>query len=91
MKYGLIFERFLLPERAGLAPMDVTKIAEPIESDSYVEIEMENGQKIKFDQDAEFLVNRNGEQITVYADELRIGDDIIWDRRDELFTLNDLK
>lgn len=91
LKYGLIFERFLLPERAGLAPMDVTKIAEPIESDSYVEIEMENGQKIKFDQDAEFLVNRNGEQITVYADELRIGDDIIWDRRDELFTLNDLK
>ena len=88
LKYGLIFERFLLPERAGLAPMDVTKIADSMESESYVEIELENGKTIKFDQDAEFLVNRNGGQITVYADELQIDDDIIWDRRDELFALN---
>ena len=88
LKYGLIFERFLLPERAGLAPMDVTKIAEPIESTSYIELELENGKTIRFDKDAEFLVNRDGEQITVYADELQIGDDIIWDRRDEVFTLD---
>lgn len=88
LKYGLIFERFLLPERAGLAPMDVTKIADPIESTSYIELELENGKTIRFDKDAEFLVNRDGEQITVYADELQIGDDIIWDRRDEVFTLD---
>lgn len=90
LKYGLIFERFLLPERAGLAPMDVTKIAEPIDSQSYIELELENGKKIRFDQDAEFLVERDGERIKVYADELQAGDDIIWDRRDELFTLESL-
>lgn len=90
LKYDLIFERFLLPERAGLAPMDVTKIAEGLMSEEYVEITLENGQIVKFDKDAEFLVNRNGEQITVYADELQADDDIVWDRRDELFTLNTL-
>lgn len=87
IKYDLIFERFLLPERAGLAPTDVTKIEPKIESEEFVELELENGQIVKFDKDAEFLVNRNGEQVTVYADELQPNDDIIWDRRDELFTL----
>lgn len=90
LKYDLIFERFLLPERAGLAPMDVTKIVESLESEEYVELELENGQTVKFDKDAEFLVNRNGGQMTVYADELQADDDIIWDRRDELFTLKEL-
>jgi len=87
IKYDLIFERFLLPERAGLAPMDVTQIEPNIESDNYVELELENGQTIKFDKDAEFLVNRGNEQVTIYADELQADDDIVWDRRDELFTL----
>lgn len=90
LKYDLIFERFLLPERAGLAPMDVTKIVDNLKSEEFAVIELENGQVVKFDKDAEFLVNRNGEQITVYADELQVDDDILWDRRDELFTLNTL-
>lgn len=89
LKYDLIFERFLLPERAGLAPMDVTKIGGDVESENYVEIELENGKMLRCDKDAEFLINRNGEQIVVYADELQDDDDIVWDRRDELFTLND--
>lgn len=87
LKYDLIFERFLLPERAGLGPMDVTMIQPFIESEEYVELELGNGQVLKFDKDAEFIVNRNGEKIKVYADELQTEDDIIWDRRDELFTL----
>ena len=87
IKYNLIFERFLLPERAGLAPMDVTIIEPSIESEEYVKIELENGYIIKLDKDAELLVVRNDEKIKVYADELQNDDDIVWDRRDELFTL----
>lgn len=90
LKYDLIFERFLLPERGGLAPMDVTKIEPNIESNEYVEILLRNGQTIKFDKDAEFLVERDGVRSVVYADELEEDDDIIWDRKDELFTLDSL-
>ena len=90
LKYDLIFERFLLPERGGLAPMDVTKIESNIESNEYVEILLRNGQTIRFDKDAEFLVERDGVRSVVYADELEEDDDIIWDRKDELFTLDSL-
>lgn len=90
IKYDLLFERFLLPERGGLAAMDVTIVQPQIESTEYVEIELANGQIIKFDKDAQFLVNRNGEEISVYADELQPDDDIKFDRRDELFTLKTL-
>lgn len=90
LKYDLIFERFLLPERGGLAPMDVTKIEPNIESNEYVEILLRNGQTIRFDKDAEFLVERDGVRSIVYADELEEDDDIIWDRKDELFTLDSL-
>ena len=55
-----------------------------------MEIVLDNGQKIKFDKDAELLVERDGERLTVYADELEEDDDIIWDRKDELFTLDSL-
>lgn len=90
LKYDLIFERFLLPERGGLAPMDVTNIEPNIESNEYVEILLRNGQTIRFDKDAEFLVERDGVRSVVYADELEEDDDIIWDRKDELFTLDSL-
>lgn len=88
LRYDLIFERFLLPERGGLSPMDVTRIQPNVESEEYVELALENGKTLRFDKDAEFLVNRGGEQIKVYADELMEDDDIIWDRCDELFTLD---
>lgn len=90
IKYDLIFERFLLPERAGLAPADVTRMCYDVESEEYVELELENGKIVRFDKDAEFMVERNGKKIKVFADQLQASDDIIWDRRDELFTLNSL-
>lgn len=87
MKYGLIFERFLLPERAGLAPHTATLMQNDIESNDYVELTLENGKTYKFDRDAKFYVNRDGKEIEVYADELEEGDDIVWNRKDELWKL----
>ena len=91
LKYDLIFERFLLPERAGLEAMDVTKIEAPIQSEQFIELLLENNQTIRFDKDAEFMVVRNDEHLKIYADELQADDDIIWDRRDEIFTLTQMK
>lgn len=87
LKYDLIFERFLLPERAGLVPDKVTIIAEGIQSSDYFELAFENEKKLLLDKDAELVVNRNGEQLTVYADELQEGDDIQFDNCDLLHTL----
>lgn len=89
--WGLIFERFLLPERAGLAPREVTKVIDgTIRAKEYIELTMENGRAYRFDRDAKFMVNREGREMTVYADELEEGDDIIFDNRDMLFTLDEL-
>lgn len=87
MQYDLIFERFLLPERAGLAPCEVTKMECNIKSTNFVEIEDENGIKYKFDIDAKFEVIREGKRKSVYADELQIDDDILWDNKDLLWSL----
>lgn len=89
IRWGLIFERFLLPERGGLEARDATKICDDVESNEYYEIALENGKKYKFDRDSEFMVVRDGKEIVCYADELEDGDDIIFDRYDELWTLND--
>ncbi len=88
IKYDLLFERFLLPERAGLYPAQATKVLSDIESREYVEIEVENNRKIKLDKDAQILVTRGDEQLVVYADELMSGDNIIMDNRDYLWTIN---
>lgn len=92
IKYDLLFERFLLPERAGLYPSDVTVIGDDIESRNYMEITLENGKTYKIDRDARLLVRRDGEEEpkTVYADELRDGDDILFDNRDVVFTLDEI-
>lgn len=87
IKYGLIFERFLLPERGGLEPCQVTKIAQPIQSNNYIEMELDNGKTYKFDIDAKFHIKRNNEELDVYADELQIDDDIVWDNNDLLWSL----
>lgn len=87
IKYGLIFERFLLPERGGLEPCQVTKMASSMQSDNYVEMELENGKTYKFDVDAKFHIKRNGEELDVYADELQVDDDIVWDNNDLLWNL----
>ena len=92
MKYNLIFERFLLPERAGLYPSDVTVVGGDMESQDYMEIELENNKKYKIDKDAQIVVKREGveEPLVIYADELQEGDDIQFDNRDVLFTLNEI-
>lgn len=87
MKYGLIFERFLLPERAGLEPHTTTIMQDDIESEDYIELELENGKTYRFDRDAKFYVNRDGKEIEIYADELEEGDNIVWNRKDELWKL----
>ncbi|MDR1090110.1 MAG: hypothetical protein LBL79_03465, partial [Prevotella sp.] len=90
-RYDLIFERFLLPERAGLYPSDTTIISEDIRSRNFVEITLENGKTIKVDKDAELIVRRESEPepLIIYADELAEGDDILFDNRDALFTINE--
>lgn len=92
IKYNLIFERFLLPERAGLAQADTTIIGNDIESTRYFELTLDNGKTICVDYDAEFMVQRVGEEkpIRIYADELQEGDEIIFDNKDVLFTINEL-
>lgn len=92
IKYDLIFERFLLPERAGLYPAQTTIIGQDVESIEYVEVELEDGHKLKIDKDAQLIVKREGEEepIIVYADELEANDDILFDNKDVLFTINEL-
>lgn len=92
IKYDLLFERFLLPERAGLYPSDVTVICEDIASNHYIEVELENHKIYKIDKDAQLIVQRaeNDKPIVIYADELLAGDDILFDNRDVLFTLEEI-
>lgn len=89
IKWGLLFERFLLPERGGLEPDDVTKMQPEVTAHDYIELTLENDRTYKFDYDAQFRVKRGDDMIEVYADELQEGDDILWDRKDELFTINE--
>ena len=88
IRYNLLFERFLLPERAGLYPAKATKLVGTIASTSYVKLCLSNGQTVLFDRDARLAVRRGEKQIEVYADELREGDDILFDNRDLLFEIN---
>lgn len=88
IKYGLLFERFLLPERAGLYPARATLIAGEMVSDLYVDLELGNGKTLRFDRDARLLVVRDGREVVVYADELKDGDDVVFDHKDLLWTIN---
>lgn len=88
IRYNLLFERFLLPERAGLYPAKATKLVGTIASTSYVKLCLSNGQTVLFDRDARLAVCRGEKQIEVYADELRKEDDILFDNRDLLFEIN---
>lgn len=88
IKYDLLFERFLLPERAGLYPARTTVLAGEMMSGEYVELELENGKTVCFDRDARLLVVRDEREMVVYADELKDGDDIVFDHKDFLWTIN---
>ena len=91
-KIRFVFERFLLPERAGLYPSDVTIIGDDVDSNQYIEVTLENHKTYKIDKDAQLLVKRAGmdDPIVVYADELQTDDNIQFDNRDLLFTLNEI-
>lgn len=91
IEYGLLFERFLLPERAGLYPDRVTRLTDDVLSDDYIRVCVDDGTVLCLDRDAELLVVRGGERHTVYADQLRSGDDVVFDNRDLLFTLKPLR
>lgn len=86
LKYDLLFERFLVPDRSGLYESQTTLLQKDVESTCYVEITM-NGKVYKFDRDAQLWIDRKGEQIQVYADEVQAGDEIIFDNRDILWNL----
>ena len=88
IKYDLLFERVLLPERAGLYPAQTTLLAGEMISGEYVELELENGKTVCFDRDARLLVVRDGKEMAVYADELKDGDDVVFDHKDFLWTIN---
>lgn len=88
IKYNLLFERFLLPERAGLYPAQVTHLAGEIESSVFVEVHLENGKMLRLDKDAQLLVKRGDKEQIVYADELKDGDDLVFNHKDLLFEIN---
>lgn len=88
VKYGLLFERFLLPERAGLYAARTTRIVGRIDSKDYYRIGLENDREILLDRDARLMVRRGEEQLEVYADELREEDEILFDNRDLLFEID---
>lgn len=90
IKYDLLFERFLLPERAGLYPDRVTAIAERVQSTDFIKARLSNGKIYLIDRDAKLLVKRDGGETILYADQLQLGDDIIFDNRDLLFCLNEV-
>jgi len=94
LKYDLIFSRFLVPERCGLNWVENITKMQPDTSvkpkESYVELNIK-GETLLFFKDAEFMVIRAGKEISVYADELMTGDEILFDNRDLLWTLKELE
>lgn len=87
IQYNLLFERFLLPERAGLYPDRVTRLTDRVLSDRAVRIRFDNGITLRLDRDAELVIVRDGNRLTVYADQLSESDDVLFDHRDLLFNL----
>jgi DNA polymerase-3 subunit alpha len=92
MKYDLIFERFLLPERAGLYPANTTVVCGKKQAIESVNVTLDNNHILSLDVNAELVVKREGEDepIEVYADELQRGDYILFDNKDKLFTINEI-
>jgi DNA polymerase-3 subunit alpha len=88
IQYGLLFERFLLPERAGLYPDRVTMLSDEVLSQDFVRVYFEDGRRLCLDRDAMLLVDRGGSRREVYADQLRADDDVIFDNRSLLFLLD---
>lgn len=93
LQYDLIFSRFLVPERCGLNWIDeISIIGEDMQinpGDTYIEANL-NGHIYYFHKDAEFIIKRSGVLMKVHAGQLRSGDDILFDNRDLIWTLNEI-
>ena len=61
-----------------------------LKGEKYVEIEGD-GKKINVFKDAELRVKRGEDVLSVYADEIKVNDDIIFDNKDSLWTLQEIK
>lgn len=94
LKYDLIFSRFLVPERCGLNwKEEITVLAPDVilqPGERYAEVTM-NDTTCRLCADARLRVVRDGRELTVYADELKRGDEILFDRRDCLWNLKDFE
>lgn len=94
IRYDLIFSRFLVPERCGLNWVDeITVVAPDValqKGETYVEI-TSKGDCYRICRDAQLRVKRQEEELTVYADELQTGDEVLFDRRDQLWNLKELR
>lgn len=94
IRYDLIFSRFLVPERCGLDWVDeITVIAPDVtlqKGETYVEI-MSDGHCYRISRDARLRIKRKEKELTVYADELQAGDEVLFDRRDLLWNLEELR
>lgn len=94
IRYDLIFSRFLVPERCGLNWVDeVTVVAPDIQlgkDETYVEVSLDGG-CYRMCRDARLRVMRANEELTVYADKLQAGDEVLFDRRDLLWNLQELR
>lgn len=86
IKYDLIFERFLIPERAGLYDATVNKVVGEKASSDYVEIDL-GSKKCKIDAKNEVIVLRDQKELRILASEIQKGDDLLIDNYDELWTL----
>ncbi len=94
IQYNLLFSRFLVPERCGLFwKEEVTRFCGEIDlvpDSKYVEVVLD-GQRLRFDTDAQLRVIREENEMTVYADELHPDDEVIIDNRDILWNVKEVK
>lgn len=93
IKYDLIFSRFLVPERCGLSWKDkLTVLAPdiPIQRGmEYIEVEIDKTIYM-LHPEAKLRIVRDGKEMTITADKLSCGDDILLDRRDCLWNLKEI-
>lgn len=94
IRYDLIFSRFLVPERCGLNwKEEITVTAPDVElqtGETYVDVRM-GGNPYRICRDAQLRIKRGEQELTVYADELKAGDEILFDHRDLLWNLKELR
>lgn len=93
IKYDLIFSRFLVPERCGLCWKDkltVLALDIPVQRGmEYIEVEIENTIYM-LHPEARLRIERDGKEMTITANKLSCGDDILLDRRDCLWNLKEI-